>query len=172
MDTALENENPFSLTGNYSRTLANLQPYFNSLEEINYFRMEEFVSKNIYLKYKEKSQWFIDPRIRKLANFTRKFFGKPVKINDWVWGGTFEQRGFREPESIVGTNLSQHRFCRAIDINVADMTPKTVYGAILANQRVFMEAGLTCMEDIIDTPTWNHLDIRNTGEQTIIIVKP
>lgn len=138
----------------------------------NYFKTQEFVSKAIYQQYGERALWFVDPRVRNLANFVRKYFGKAVTINNWLWGGKLDQSGYREPESIVGGKMSQHRFGRAIDIKVAGMTPQQVYSTILANQKVFMEAGLTCMEDITDTPTWNHLDIRWTGQQTIKIVKP
>lgn len=141
------------------------------VSQSSYFKVQEFVPKSIYEKYGENAIWFVDPRIQKLANFVRTFFGKPVTINNWSWGGEFNERGFREPDSATGAKLSQHRFGRAIDISIAGMTPKQVSTAVLANERAFMDAGLTCMEDIKDTPTWNHLDIRQTGLDKILIVR-
>lgn len=170
-----KNEDPYASDGNFAAAFKILSPHLNKIFpaiQENYFKTEEFVPKSIYQQYGENSKWFIDPRIIKLANFTRKFFNKSVTINNWLWGGTLDERGFRDPASSTGGKLSQHRFGRAIDINVASMTPKAVYEAILANKEVFMEAGLTCMEDINDTPTWCHLDIRWTGEKNIKIVKP
>lgn len=143
-------------------------PYF----EVNFFKIQEFVSRKIYTDWGDNSIWFVDPRVVKLANFIRTFFGRGVTINNWLWNGNYDQRGFREPESTTGGKLSQHRFGRAIDINVKGMTALEVYNAILANEKVFMEAGLTCMEDIADTPTWCHLDVRETGLNKVLIVKP
>lgn len=176
MDSYIENTNPYSTTGNFAEAWKRLAPHLDKLFPPppieNYFKIQEFVPKAIYQQYGEKSIWFIDPRIQKLANFTRKFFGRSVTINNWLWNGSLNQRGFREPESTVGGKLSQHRLSRAIDINVAGMTPKAVYDAILLNEKAFMEAGLTCMEDIADTPAHTHLDIRQTGLNKILIVKP
>ena len=138
--------------------------------EINYFIAEEFVSKSTFDQFGKSSIWFIDPRLKKLANFVRVFFGKPVTINNWKWGGPFQERGFRSLTSTTGASFSQHRFGRAIDLNVKGMTAQEVYKAILENEKIFMEAGLTCMEDIKDTPTWNHLDIRHTELNKILIV--
>jgi hypothetical protein len=163
------NENPYLVGGNFEQQLISLTPYF---KKDYYFLTQEFVSKAIYEKYGENARWFVDPRIVKLALFIRKYFGdKSVTINNWKWGGKFEQRGFRD-ELTVGALLSQHRFGRGIDFNVKGMTPVEVYNAILADEKIFMAQGLTCMEDIADTPNWNHCDIRDTGLKNILIVKP
>lgn len=167
------NDNPFAVDGNYAQTLANIKPFIDKLYKItDFFKTQEFVSKAIYEKFGENSIWFIDPRLIKLAVFCRTFWGKPITINNWHIGGKSQERGFREPTSTVGASLSQHRFGRAIDITVKGMTPQEVYKSILDNEKAFMEQGLTTLEDIKDTPTWNHLDIRNTGLNKILIVKP
>lgn len=176
------NDNLNAKPSNRTIALERISPHWDKIKNIlvltptnnmeNYFKTQEFVSKTIYTQWGEKALWFIDPRIRKLANFTRKFFNKPVTINNWHTGGAFDQRGFREPESTVGAKLSQHRFGRAIDINVSGMTSNQVYDTILANEKVFMDAGLTCLEDKVDTVSWTHLDCRYTGLDKILIVKP
>ena len=137
-----------------------------------HFLLEEFVPQAVYKQFGEASVAFLDPRIIILAEFVRVFFNKPVIINNWHKNGIFFYRGFRDPECAIGAKMSQHRFGRAIDINVVGMTPKDIYKAILANQEAFMKAGLTTLEDIADTPTWNHLDCRITNLSTIKIVKP
>lgn len=121
----------------------------------------------------EKSLMFIDERLIALLDFTRQFFGKPITINNWhLKGGTYQESGFRTPTTKTGAPLSQHRFGRAADIKVEGMSPFDVYNEILHNEKAFMELGLTTMEDIAHTPTWNHLDIRYQGEDKIVIVKP
>ena len=37
---------------------------------------------------------------------------------------------------------------------------------------VFKTAGLSAMEYFEDTPTWTHLDIRQTNLKSILIIKP
>lgn len=137
---------------------------------MNYFKTQEFVSREIYEKWGESSLWFVDPRTLKLANFVREFFGKPITINNWTSGGQYNYSGFREPECTEGAKLSQHRFGRAIDIKVAGMAPRAVFDAIRANEKLFMDAGLTTLEKAEDTPTWTHCDIRQTGLGNILIV--
>lgn len=136
------------------------------------FYLTEFVSKNVYEQFGERSIWFVDPRIISVAQFTRDFFGKPIIINNWYDGGKYNYSGFREPKCTVGADLSQHRFGRAIDIKVSGLTSEEVYTAIIKAQEKFMDAGLTTMEDVRDTPTWNHLDCRHTGSGNLLIVRP
>lgn len=145
------------------------------------FYITEFVSHKVFKQFGEKSHWFVDRRTVELAQFTRDFFGKSMTINNWWDADDSEQdalpserqySGFREPSCTIGGTMSQHRWGRAIDIRISGMTPREVYTAILSAKEKFMAAGLTTLEDIRDTPTWNHLDIRYTGKREILIVRP
>lgn len=133
-----------------------------------HFNLEEFVPQDIFNQYGEKSIWFIDPRLINLAEFIRTFFNKPMTIN----GNGLNERGFRSPDSSTGAKLSQHKFGRAIDFNIQGLTPQQVYDTILKNKDAFMKAGLTTMEDIKMTPTWTHVDVRQTNKLDILIVQP
>lgn len=137
-----------------------------------YFIIQEFVPPEIYKVWGEKSIWFIDQRIISLADFVHEFFGASVTINNWNVGGQFHYSGYRPPDCATGGKLSQHKFKSAIDIKVAGYTPQQIYKTILANEKEFMAAGLTTMENIKATPTWNHLDNRHTGLKKILIVNP
>lgn len=135
-----------------------------------HFDLREFVSEVTWKTYGEKSIWFIDPRLITLAEFVREWFKAPMTINDWSTGGGFQNRGYRRPKSTVGASESQHRFGRAIDINIQGFTPQQIYKIIIGNEKAFMDAGLTTLENIVDTPSWNHLDIRQTNLSQILIV--
>jgi hypothetical protein len=146
------------------------------------FFLTEFVSKRIWDAFGEKSIWFIDPKIITLAQFVRDTFNKPITINNWwdnidgknqiAQADERQYSGFREPKCTIGGELSQHRHGRAIDIKVSGLSPQEIYDYILKNSDVFRAVGLTTLEDIRDTPTWNHLDVRNTGKGEILIVRP
>lgn len=136
------------------------------------FRAEEFLPPEIFSSYGESSIWFIDKRTVDLAQFVRDFFQRSVTINNWHSGGSFKERGFRVPESKTGQRLSQHKYCRAVDFTVAGISPSEVKSTILHNSAKFLAVGMTTMESENYTPTWTHIDIRWTGLDSILIVKP
>lgn len=137
-----------------------------------YFRLEEFIPKEVYNRFGDNSIWFVDKRIIDLANFVRSRFGKSMTINNWHSGGNLNNRGFRTPDSAVGGQFSQHKFGRAFDFNIAGVTPQEIYKDLLANSSLYIKAGLTTAEDIAYTPNWTHFDIREHKEQGLKIVKP
>lgn len=136
------------------------------------FKIAEFVPKVIFDRYGERSVWFIRPEIIHLAQFYRDFFGEPVYINNWIWGGPRYNRGFRTPNSRVGVLYSQHKLGAAFDCNIRNMHPDDVRREILNNEPLFMEQGLTTLEDGAIATTWIHSDIRPTGLDHILIVRP
>lgn len=137
-----------------------------------YFRLEEFIPKEVYNRFGENSIWFVDTRIVDLANFVRSRFGKSMTINNWHSGGNFNYRGFRPPDCSVGGKLSQHKFGRAIDFNIEGITPQEVYKDIIQNTSLYIKAGATTVEDIAYTKGWSHIDIRAHKEPGLKIVKP
>jgi hypothetical protein len=137
-----------------------------------YFTIQEMVPKEIYLRFGRDSQWFIDPRLMTLLDFIREFIGVPMTVNNWNSGGTLSQRGYRIPDTPTGGRLSQHKFGRAADVSYKGKTVQEVYNLILANEKVFMDAGLTTLENIEFTKSWLHCDIRWTGLNKILIVNP
>lgn len=136
--------------------------------KLGHFDLREFVCPAIYSRLGEKSIWLIDQKIIDLANFTRDFFQKPVIINNWHSGGQYKESGLREMMTTTGAAFSQHKFGRAIDIKIPGLTAEFIRGEIMANEYKFIAKGLTTIE--ADTPTWVHLDTRNTGLKDILIV--
>jgi uncharacterized protein YcbK (DUF882 family) len=135
-------------------------------------RIEEFVSRPIFTSMRSNSIRLLDPRIFDIAQGIRDWYGTPITINNWHSSGTFQNRGFRAHNTNVGAIYSQHRFGRAIDFNLRNITPQKVYRDILDNQTHFMNLGISCMEDIRDTTTWVHVDCRITNTNNILIVRP
>lgn len=138
----------------------------------NNFLLQEFVPKDIYYQFHNKSQWFIQKHVVEYMEAIRVRYGQSITINDWKWGGKFNYRGFRPPNSTVGAKLSQHRLGNAVDFNVKNMSCDEVREDILNNQRWHMSKGLTTIEDGAYAPTWVHVDFRQTRQDNILIVKP
>jgi hypothetical protein len=149
------------------------------------FRVEEFVPQKIFQKYGDKSVWFVDPKIIRIAQLLREYFDKSMTINNWHNGGSFNYRGFRDDsfyyqwdanlsayKSKRKGKLSQHRMGRAIDFNISGVECDEVRNEFLKNEAQWIDAGLTVIEDARYSPTWIHCDIRYTGMDKIFIVKP
>ena len=132
------------------------------------FRIEEFIPPEVFNTYAHKSIWFLDPVMFELAEFVRNFYDKPMRINNWLWGGAFRYRGFRTHKSGVGAEFSQHKFGRAFDFDIEGESPEQIQHDILNNELLFMEHGLRALE--LDTDTWTHMDIRNTQMDKIMLV--
>lgn len=98
-----------------------------------------------------------------MAEFIRERYEKPVKINDWVFGGKLEYRGFRPANSTIGTESSQHKLSKALDFTVKGMTAKVVYDDLVANWQE--DWPFTTVEDIRDTYTLNLPDATDCPEK-------
>ena len=124
------------------------------------FYLDEFLPKDIYERFRENGIWFIDRRLIDVAQFLRNHFNKPIVINNWVHEGVYEYSGFRPPDSLVGAKLSQHKFGRAMDLHFAGLDPEEVRKEIKNNESYFFQGGVRAVE--LDTPTWTHIDIRES----------
>ena len=153
-------------------------------EESN-FIIQEFVPKSLFEYYGEKCVWFLDHNHLKAVQFIREYFDTPMTVNDWHKGGHLQFRGFRTDEfyySYTGNKtykqkrkglLSQHRFGKATDFNLSGITPDETRNKIIENKKEFLNLGLTTIESGEYSPTWVHIDSRNTGNaEDFLIVKP
>lgn len=140
--------------------------------KIGNFDLRELVPKVLHDTYGDKSIRFLDKDAIGFLLYSRKRFGKAHYVNNWPWGGSAHERGFRMPNAMVGGWLSSHKFGRAFDWNVNGMTADEVRADIMANQEDWMEAGLTTIEDGAFATTWIHGDSRYTRMDKILIVQP
>ena len=133
-----------------------------------HFVIQEFVPESIFEKYKENSIWFINPQVFNMAEFIRAYFNKPIIINNWNQGGTYQESGYRLPDTTTGAKLSQHKRGAAIDIKFEGANYSEVRKEILANEDKFLASGITTIED--GTATWLHIDCRFTMMNKILVV--
>jgi hypothetical protein len=131
-----------------------------------FFQVEELVSPTVFNTLGERAWLVMDYRILRTVDAVREFFGRPVTINNWHLGGNRTCSGFREPTCTVGAKFSQHRFGRAVDLLVRDLSADHVRGEILKNLPHFMY--VTAMEDGV---SWVHLDCRATAGSDIFLFK-
>jgi hypothetical protein len=107
-----------------------------------------------------------------ICELLRLRFQKPVTVNNWKVGGSYDLRGFRPSNSTVGAENSQHKLGSAADCNIEGYTADEIREHILQFKDIFMAKGLTTLEDGAIAKTWCHFDIRWTGANDVLIVKP
>ena len=135
------------------------------------FHLHELIDKATYEKWGAFSQRFLDKDTVLLLQFFRERYGSTT-VNNWYQGGNLQFRGFRPPNCSVGGSYSQHKFGRGFDINCVKATPDEIREDIIKNQSLFMDKGLTRIEDGAFAPTWLHFDTAWTASSKIDIVKP
>ena len=116
-----------------------------------YFQWYELMPSKKYQNY-----WLIlmDERILITLDEVRKYYGRPVTVNNWYWGGKFNSRGWREQNDQDGATLSQHKFGRAVDFDVYQIPAEEVRNDIRKGKFPL----ITCIERDV---SWVHIDVRN-----------
>ena len=134
-----------------------------------HFRIEELVTPGIFQMYGVRAFSLFDSRLLWTADAVRGYFDKPVRCNNWHNDGTFTQRGYRPPDSLIGAETSEHRFGRALDIDVIGLGAEEVRQEILSRQERDAFQYITRLEVGVN---WVHFDLKNTLEDHIITFKP
>lgn len=136
-----------------------------------HFDLREFVCPELYQQFEDSAIWFVDNRIINIAEYLRKVFG-PLTINNWHIEREYIDSGVRMFDCITGGKESQHKFGRAVDLKSSKYTSAEIFEYIKKNFTILSALGLTTVENIESTPTWNHVDCRNTNQKELLIVNP
>lgn len=144
------------------------------------FLLEEFIHPDIFNHpaIGERAEDFLHPSLVVTAealkrNLTGELSGDVVEIvtiNNWVWNGVYQDSGLRLPTGSVGAPLSSHRFGNTMDPKYKHHTAAQVYDHILDNQELY--PFISRMENILKTPTWNHIEVGDVRVGAIIVFNP
>lgn len=116
---------------------------------LKYFSIEEIVSPELFQKFQHKGNYFFlsrfDIRLLSTMIIVRESLDKSITINNWKWGGPFDERGFRDTSTpMVQTKsksdipwFSGHVVTMALDFDVKGMTANQVRKWIKDNQDLF-----------------------------------
>lgn len=119
----------------------------------NYFEWHELVPSKEYQPY---WLYIIDPRLLITLDAMRIYYGVPITVNNWYWGGQYSLSGLRPMDTKTGAKYSMHKFGKAADIKVKGIDAETVRNDI--RNGIFML--VTCIEKDV---SWCHIDFRNVN---------
>lgn len=137
---------------------------------LEFFDIEEIVSPLCYNTYKHKGPYFFlshfDPRLLQTMLVIRTLIGKPITINNWKWGGNFDERGLRDNLTDLvkkqkSVYLSGHVLAMAFDFDVEGMTAEEVRQWLQDNAHI-LPYRIRLEHKIKGKPiTWVHLDVKD-----------
>ena len=134
------------------------------------FRIEELVPRAVFSERGKLAEWLLCPAALLVLGQIRADFG-PCVVNDWLYGGRNEFRGFRPAGCPVGAAFSQHRYGRAFDV----ITTKTPVEA--ARQEIIRQARAghqvySLIGGIELGVSWLHFDTRSKLDGTLQVFRP
>lgn len=135
-----------------------------------HFDIREFIPPDVFNLPGKNPMWFIDKRIVLFSEWLRVYLNKPVTINNWHIGGQFKNSGFRMPNDTTSAAiLTAHKRGIAADLKVDGMTGEELRNIIRKNFPTLRDKfGLSTIE--AGTPTWLHVDLRWTGQESLLEV--
>lgn len=122
-----------------------------------HFEIHELVPKRLYEEYqamgKQDKLWLLfDDRMLLAIDIIRKAYGRII-INDWYWGGRYDESGWRYWFTTTGALLSQHKFGRAFDLKPVNVGVEEIRHRII-NRKIC--CGL--ITRVEDRTNWLHID--------------
>jgi len=138
----------------------------SSYYKCTHFDIRELVDKNMYDEWGESAWMFMRTDALVSLDNIRDYFGKPVIVNDWMFGGSFQYRGFRTPWCAIGASISQHRLGNAFDLDVKGMGADEVRQVIISMKDHPAFERITCMET---GTAYIHFDCRNIPDRIRLI---
>jgi len=104
----------------------------------------ELIPLELFDRYGDRATRFLSLQLIEFTQNLREFFGKPMTINNKVFGGNWNYRGVRYIGCNVGTEMGEHYRGMAIDFNVQGLTDLEARQMLVDN---YKELGVTIIED-------------------------
>jgi len=106
-----------------------------------HFALQDFIPKEIFKRYKEKSIRFINPSIINMAEAIYNRFNAKVIINNWhnyiENEYYYNYSGYRPPFCKIGSFMSPHKQGLALDIKIKGLSPEEIKEDIINNYNSF-----------------------------------
>ena len=124
-----------------------------------YFTTQELVDEEVYSLLGDNAIKLIDDRLIETIDAVREILGVPLICNNWHWGGSRDQCGYRSFKCGIGAQNSFHKYGMAVDLISVKMSAKEMREKLKQNKDLLpypirIEKWNGC-EEI----SWLHIDI-------------
>lgn len=139
----------------------------------SYFRIEELVPQNTYIRRGKASIELLDARALSMINNVRELAQTTITINNWLWGGIYDQSGLRTYEHYPSKeayirSLSQHKYGRGFDCKPEGKTAREVIIELI------LQHNFDSIYSFIEIDrNWVHVDCRlNRNGESLVLWSP
>ena len=138
----------------------------------NHFPIQELVSKIVYDHYKDFAWSFFDENFLKDLDTIREYHNAAITINNWVYGGSNTQCGFRSNKDSLVANkktlyCSAHCMGKAADLHSSNI--KKLYADIEKLHRFGKLKSIKRLESPASTKyNWCHVDCFQTDSLNLV----
>jgi len=153
------------------------------MKKAKHFAIPELVCRDVYDRDGENAWRYFRPVVIDFLDWIREEWGRPITVNDWLWGGAETQRGLRcnlcqlvkKKETLY---VSAHMLGAGIDFNIKAINPEGVRIWLQCNiHRFFVKFPQYKAKIRIESkefaPTWVHIDFYDhDGLRIIQYIEP
>lgn len=139
--------------------------------ESKYFSTQEFVDEETYELLGDDAIKLIDPDLIETVDIIREILGVPLICNNWHWGGSRSQCGYRSKKSKTGSKNSYHKQGKALDLISTKMTAKEMREKIKQEEDKLPLPIRIEKWDNNGEISWLHIDLGNTRGNKIYFFK-
>lgn len=116
-----------------------------------HFVLQDFIPKEVFKRYKEKSVRFISPSIINMAEAIHDRFNAKVIINNWYNyienDYYYNYSGYRPPLCKIGSFMSPHKQGLALDIKIKGLSTSEIKQDIIDNyNKMYKDSGITTIK--------------------------
>lgn len=123
-----------------------------------HFNTEELVSKQVFDVIGDAAIKLFDPKALETLEAIREILDVPLICNNWAYGGSRDDCGYRDLLCTIGASKSAHKEGKAFDLISTKMSASEMIARIIANQE-----RLPYNIRIEDEVSWLHFDVRDKG---------
>lgn len=133
-----------------------------------YFSTQELVDEETYNLLEDYAIKLLDERLIKTIDSIREILDVPLICNNWHWGGSRDQCGFRSYKSNVGSPKSFHKQGLAVDLISTQMSAKDMRDKLYKYQDILPYPIRIEKWNGNEEISWLHVDLSpNTHNQKI-----
>lgn len=137
-----------------------------------YFLVEELVDEEVYSILGDNAIRLLDNRLIETIDKIREILGVPLICNNWCWGGSRDQCGYRSVKCNIGAEKSFHKRGMAVDLISIKMSAKDMREKLDKNKHLLPYPIRIEKWDNNGEISWLHVDVsENTKGQKIYFFK-
>lgn len=137
-----------------------------------YFTTKELVDEEVYSILGENAIKLINDKLIETIDKSREILGVPLICNNWHWGGSRDQCGYRSRKCKIGADKSFHKEGMAVDLISTTMTAKEMRDKLEENKHLLPHPIRIEKWDNNGEIDWLHIDVsENTYGRKIYFFK-